>query len=41
MGIICGARKSFLELGIHIMMCSEALDFQHEIRATDVSTVAL
>jgi hypothetical protein len=31
MGIICGARKSFLELGWSTMNATEAVDLQQEI----------
>jgi hypothetical protein len=41
MGIICGARKSFLELGWQIRNSTEAVDLQQEIQKPSTTACAL
>jgi hypothetical protein len=41
MGIICGARKSFLELSMRIMLRTEAIDLQQEMEQTGSKTAAV
>jgi hypothetical protein len=41
MGIICGARKSFLELISGIRNCAEAVDLQQEMAQHGTTTPAV